>query len=363
MLALLGMATVAAAGGLTAAEAHVDLYHNIDVTILDYQRTPYNGFDLIQIDLSIENLETFIMDETTFVLGGPAQYREDPTDNPDTEITGTYSPATYSDVRGRGGEVSIHDCSAADRWNDIPTHGTGEAALCFMVGKSFVPDGIRVVSTGPGHAIVDRGRCYATSDDHDPNTTIRSSSYTDYYFHDANGSCDTYNMQVIPFHDESVFCFDNWRQFCNADNVQPIDGTVVTRPAPEPEPTEPAHATLLYSIYNNGTGTLTLVFSELVVANNPDRIELIYDISTYVDSGTAPDLGDAELRTVDNKRQSKILAFELGDELRQEVAESLRTHGDLALVIETRAIYAADGFTDITSDVGEILVTDLVVVR
>ena len=305
------------------------------------------------------------MNETRFVLGGPAQYREDPTDNPDTEITGTYSPATYSDVRGRGGEVSIHDCSAADRWNDIPTHGTGEAALCFMVGKSFVPDGISVLSTSPGHTSTYRTGgttyCYATPDIHDPDTTKSTTVGT--YYHEVNGSCDTYNMQVIPFHDESVFCFDNNRQFCNADNVQPIDDTVVARPAPEPEPAEPAQATLLYSIYNNGTGTLTLVFSELVVANNPDRIELIHDINAYVDSGTAPDLGDAELRTVDNKRQSQILAFDLGDELRQEVAESLRTHGDLTLVIEARAIYAANGFTDITSDTGEILVTDLVVVR
>ena len=48
---------------------------------------------------------------------------------------------------------------------------------------------------------------------------------------------------------------------------------------------------------------------------------------------------------------------------RRRRAVAGRTEGDLALVIEARAIYAADGFTDITSDTGAILVTDLVVVR
>ena len=47
-----------------------------------------------------------------------------------------------------------------------------------------------------------------------------------------------------------------------------------------------------------------------------------------------------------------------------EVTRSLREHGDLALWIETRAVYAADGFVDITMpDRSPILVPDVAVVQ
>ena len=117
-------------------------------------------------------------------------------------------------------------------------------------------------------------------------------------------------------------------------------------------------------MYHNNTGILVLVFDQLVVASNPDRIHPIHDIDAFVESGAAPDLGDVELNTVDGKRQSAIPAFTLSGAMRLDVTESIRTHGDLALLIDTRAVYAAEGFVDITiPDRTPILVPDITVVR
>ena len=106
-----------------------------------------------------------------------------------------------------------------------------------------------------------------------------------------------------------------------------------------------------------------MVFDRPVVAQNPGRIGLIHDIAAYIDDGTAPGLGDAELSTVDNKRQSAVLAFALSEDMRLDVVESLRTHGDLALLIRSGAVYSADGFADVTAHAGAILVDGLMVVR
>ena len=60
-------------------------------------------------------------------------------------------------------------------------------------------------------------------------------------------------------------------------------------------------------------------------------------------------MGDADLATTDDKRRSAVLAFTLPDALRLEITQSLRDHTDLAPHIDARAIYAADGFVDITT--------------
>ncbi len=164
----------------------------------------------------------------------------------------------------------------------------------------------------------------------------------------------------MPFHKESVYCFVDNPSHCNANNVQRIDSTA----APEPEPPTPKFepATLLYTIYHNKTGVLTLVFDDLVVAHNPGRVHLIHDIDAFIEDEEPPGLDGAELNTVDNKRQSMVLAFTLPDAMRLQVTESLRTHGDLVLLIDTRAVYAAEGFVDIT-DGSPVLVPDIIVVR
>ena len=223
-------------------------------------------------------------------------------------------------------DVSVEDCTAADRLKPILHGHIGEFTICFIVPNGFEADGLRF---------------------------SESSSFN---------NVDHYH--VIPFHDESVYCFVEWADTCNKNNIQPIDGTSAPVPRPEPVPDpEPEPATLLHTIYNNHTGTLTLVFDQLVVAHNLDRIHLIHDIDGFIESGEAPGLGDAELHTVDNKRQSAVLAFKLSDVMRLEVMESLRTHGDLALLIDTRAIYAAEGFVDITRPDNSILVLDIMVLR
>lgn len=340
MLALLGLA---AACGITAAEAHYEgtEYYNIDVTVVEYERVSYDTFDLVRMKIVIENYEDFDLQYPEIFLGGTRGYAGDAAADPDTEKS--YLHVGSADVKELGGDVSSQDCASVDMWNTIPANGLGETSACFMVGKAFEPDGLMV----------------ATFDytDHNVNVEIR------WCFGSGDSHSCLTKIQVVPFSDGSVFCFEHNPEYCNAGNVQPVSDGYEYRPATEPE--RPVHAALLYTIYNNGTGTLTLVFDRLVVAHDPDRISLIHDIATYIEDGAAPGLSGAELSTVDNKRQSQILAFALGDELRQEVAASLRTHGDLALVIDSRAIYAADGFVDVAAyhENGAILVTDVVVVR
>lgn len=361
-LALLGLGAaivVVAAGGLTAVEAHqVHSYYDIVVDVLEYERTEYTGFDLVRMTVEIENLADFVMSSPTFRIGGPLEYEDDPLENPNSDVRIDYHDSTYAEVRARGGDVSVHDCTSADRFGEILPGGTSETEICFMVGKAFEPDALWIGETDPttneAHPIAGVNGCWT-----DGHATGRPFDRTAKMGHE----CYDQFYQVIPFTGESTYCFDYNFSYCNADNVQPIDGTAVPRPAPEPEQAEPA--ALLYSLYNNGTGTLTLVFDQLVVASNPDRIEMIHDIEAYIDDSTASGLGDAELSTVDNKRQSTILAFALTEDLRAQVSESLGAHGDLALVINQRAIYAAEGFVDVTEShpAGAILVTDLVVVR
>ena len=185
-------------------------------------------------------------------------------------------------------------------------------------------------------------------------------------WHDANdfNYCGSMS-QVIPFHTESEYCFDQNFDRCNADNIQRIDGTPAPKPAlePEPEPEPTQHAELLYTVYGNHTGTLVMVFDQPVVAHNPDNILFIHDIESYIKDETAPNLGDADLYTVDDKRQSAVLMFTLDATLRLAVTESLQTHGDLALIIEESAVYIAEGFTDITQQGDSPILTSIMVVR
>ena len=129
-------------------------------------------------------------------------------------------------------------------------------------------------------------------------------------------------QQTIPFNAESVSCFNYEFEWCNADNIQPIDGVAVPPPESDTEP--PSHATLLHTTYHNHTGTLVLAFDRAVIPGNTDRIYLIHDVDLFLGNGTAPDLGGSELYTVDGKRQSVILTFALDDALRMDVTESLR---------------------------------------
>ena len=257
------------------------------------------------------------------------------------------------------GRVSVEECSSTDRFSNIAPGGTGETLLCFMIGKAFQPDGLMVTHhiLGPHGWIDSDGDCVIEGGH--PSSTWKN------YRADTEGHgppCG-YTIQVIPFHDESDFCFDRNFDYCNTDNVQRIDGTPTPSPTPEPDPEPTQHAELLYAMYGNHTGTLIMVFDRPVVAHNPDNILFIHDISTYIDDETTPNLGDADLYTVDDKRQSAILMFTLDHTLRLAVTESLRTHGDLALIIEGRAVYTAEGFTDIIRQGDSPILTGIMVVR
>ena len=361
------------------AEAHLSTptYYNIVVDVLDYERTEYTGFDLVKMKLSIENLDTRDVSNPSFVLGGAAQYVDDPVANPDTLTKSQYADSTYAEVRGRGGNVSVEECASTDRFNNIPSGGVGETLLCFMIGKAFEPDGLLVSSWLREHNHYKysgwhESQCYSaehsrTKDHrHHDNPDLHGSD-NGWGIHNTVHACDVYHVQVIPFNAESVFCFDHQFDWCNADNIQPIDGMAVPQPAPEPDPeppAPPAHATLLHTIYQNHTGTLAMVFDRPVIASSPDRIQLIHDIDKFIEDGRAPHLGDSEPYTVDGKRQSAVLVFALDDALRMAVTESLRSYTDLALLIDTRAIYSAEDFTDIVEPDGSpILVPDIVVVR
>ena len=312
MVALGGAVQVEATGPYSIASDNRG-YLNAVVDILEYEVDEYTDFNILRMKLSIENLASRTMTDADIFVGG--------------DITTRYGEDSYEEVRGRGGVVSVDDCASDGRFSNIPSGATGETTVCIMLSKTFEPDALQIfgdVASGGG-----------------------------------------WPTQVIPFHAESTYCFVNWHDHCNANNIQRVDGTPEPPPPPEPEPEpEPEPATLLYTIYNNHTGTLMLVFNQLVVAHNPDRILLIHDIDAFIEDGTAPGLADAELNTADGKRQSAMLAFTLSGTMRLEVMQAIQTHGDLALWIDTRAIYAADGFVDITTrDNSPILVPDIIVVR
>ena len=333
--AVLAAMVFLAFGGAVPAAAHfsTNYYYNIVVDIQEYQITEYGDFDLVRMKVSIENLD-ITMGYPNFAL---------------VADTTSYYHVTYSDVRGKGGDVSVNDCVSADRFSTINKGGTGETNICFMVGKQFEPEAL-----------------FISQEDRSHGETGRTCGWESWASKHWGHSCQL-AIQVVPFHDEAVACFVNNASFCNQNNIQTISGIPEPPPPPEPEPMpepEQEPTALLHTIYNNHTGTLTLVFDQLVVAHNPDRVSLIHDIEAFIENGEAPGLGNAELYTVDNKRQSAVLAFKLPDVMRLEVMESLQTHGDLALMIDTRAIYAAEGFVDITRpDNSPLLVIDVMVVR
>lgn len=362
MPVLLGLAVAALAAGVpVAAEAHYEDSHQyleVDMTVLDYEVSEYDEFNLVRVELQIDNQEEFDIWDARFYLGGTSD-ADDPF-SAGSEFNST-SGAAIRDIH----DTDASDSDCAESLPNLVAGTSGRISTCYVVGKTFEPDGLRLFQINTDSNSPSSRQPYdpyhaESSGASDPITCLQFSAPFHTY-HTCSG-----RTHVIPFHDDSSYCA-LYGSYCDVKNVQDIGAIPKPAPKPEPvpEPEPPASTALLYAIYNNNTGTLTLVFDRPVVAQNPDRIGLIHDIEAYIDDGAAPGLGDAELSTVDNKRQSTILAFALAEDLRQEVAESLRTHGDLALVIWSGAVYSADGFADVTehTDAGAIIVGDLTVVR
>ena len=355
-------AAIASAGGATLTDAHDTHevnYYNIVIDVSDYERTEYAGFDLVRMNVSVENLAGFEMVSPEFHLGGAAQYVDDPLANPNTDIKSSYMHASYVDVRTRGGSVAVEDCASVDRFSGIPHLSTGDTSLCFMIGKHMVPDGLLVqhgIAHYPDHWIYATD-LYPSHHNGECGSDSHGKHERNWYPHSDSHICiDSLKRQVVPFNDDSVYCVDQNFEWCNVDNVQYVDGAP-TPPAPE-EP-ESESVELLHALYNNHTGTLTLVFDQPVVARNPDRILMIHDIDAFLEDGDAPNLGDAELDTADGKRQSAVLAFTLPDAMRQDVAQSLSGHGDMALEFGERAVYLAESFVPMQP----MRVSDIMVVR
>ena len=81
----LSVAALAVLNGATVAEAHFtheNSYYDIVLDVTDYELTEYNGFDLVRMDVTIENLAGFEMTSPMFVLGGAVEYVDDPLVNP-----------------------------------------------------------------------------------------------------------------------------------------------------------------------------------------------------------------------------------------------------------------------------------------
>ncbi len=353
--ALLSLAAVVvSAGGLVEAGAHYENSHQyleVDIDILDYEVREYDEFNLIRVELEVGNQEVWDIYDAKFVLGGMSDAGD--------------SFSTNSEFYPRNGEVIRDfydiDVSHSDCKDILPNlipGSSGRISLCYIVGKTFEPSGLHVSqgntdadhsdSRPPFDLYHTDGRWWGTS-----GSLYCSTGY------DHGHGCSR-RIQVVPFHADSSYCA-LYGSYCNSNDIQDVGS--LPKPEPRQEPESLAHATLLYTLYNNNTGTLTMVFDRPVVAQNPGRIGLIHDIAAYIDGDTAPGLDDAELSTVDNKRQSAVLAFALSENMRLDVTESIRTYGDLALLIRSGAIYSADGFADVTAHTSAILVEDLVVVR
>ena len=344
VLAAAGAVALSILGGFDSVDAHYqDSMFDTDIMLQDYEIIRYDDYNLMKLNITITNHDlSYTIPDPIFYIGG----------HDDGGVFTEYESVKYDNVLRRGGDVSPGDCAAADRWKRIGANSVGETTVCFMYGHDFNSDGLGMRNsytpgTDPFHISSSSGLCDTSSGWHDSHRCANK-------------------LQIIPFNEESSYCSiaDNK---CDLGNVWYITTDPIRKPSPEQKPAQPepephAGATLLHAMYNNHTGTLTMVFDSMVVASNPDRILLIHDIDAYIDDGAAPNLGAADIHTVDNKRQSAVLAFALDDTLRLAITESLRTHGDLVLYIDTRAIYAADGFVDIT-DGSPVLVSDVMVVR
>lgn len=360
MPALLGLA-VAAAGGITAAEAHYENSHQyLEVTmdILDYEVGEYDEFNVIRVELEIDNQEEFDIWDARFFLGGISGAGDS------FSASSEFSTASGALIRDTY-DIDASDSDCAESLPNLAAGSSGRISTCYVVGKTFGPDGLRLfqLNTDSNNP--------SSVPPYDPHHTDREGFRVNQFptfcsIGPEHGHQCSGRTQVVPFHTDSSYC-SLYGSYCDSKNVQDVGS--LPRPEPEQEPEqepEPqAPAVLLYTLYNSNTGTLTLVFDRLVVAHDPDGISLIHDIAAYIEEGAAPGLGGAELSTVDNKRQSVVLAFALTEEMRQQVSESLEAHGDLALLVRPGAIYSADSFADVTVhlEAGALLVGDLMVVR
>lgn len=338
--AIIAAAALVVVGAVCVAYAHDGMKDaeilNVYVLVTEYERERYDDFDLVRIKLAIDNKEPVPMRNPTFRLGGGVG---DTTTN-HTDVREEYGAVSSGDIRDRGINVSMHDCSAKGLWNPIPAGSIGRAVLCFVVDKPFRADGL-LVGADVGH-VDNHGTCY---------------HYTAFGFKVDNRHDYTQwplcAFQVVPLREESTYCFDRYFGFCRADNVQRIDSVAA----------KPTSVEVQYAIYYDGT--LVMVFDHPVVVYNQNRIGIVSDMHAYEWQGLYTGLGNATLLTGDGKRASATLVLDLDDYARGMVAAGLDRHGELAVVVDRYAAYADGTFDDITNYNGRqpILFDGTVLVR
>ena len=164
--------------------------------------------------------------------------------------------------------------------------------------------------------------------------------------------------------------FDDVYSIVDPDVSSPADGvphttTILGPTIVDPDVSSPAEVVLLYTLYNNSTGTLILIFDQPVVIRNPSFIALIPDTGTFLNDYKSINLNDVKIDTLGNKDQSYILAFTLPTAQRLLVSESLSPHSSMILVINQSAIYTANDLVDITktNNNSSLFITNIVIVR
>ena len=164
--------------------------------------------------------------------------------------------------------------------------------------------------------------------------------------------------------------FDDVQSIVDPDVSSPaVDGVPRTTTISGPTIVDPEASSLevalLYALYNNNVGTLTLIFDHPVIVRDPSSIALIPDTGTFLDEHASINLNDVKIDTLGNKDQSHALAFTLPNTQRLSVSELLSPHSSMILVINQSAIYTAKDLVDITktNDNSPLFITNIVVVR
>ena len=288
-------------------------YLDVTADITGYERTNHGSRDFVQVTTSITNHEfvTLTNDDQNGVpvygelhvslnaIGDTYHYVDT---SPSCDATRghcvwsngdyvAYNDMTRSQAQSRGVDVSEEDCTAWDRWS-IPRGETREIRFCYWVDRNFEPESLQLYQPG-----ADR-------------------------------------IQTIPFlHHGS--CYLPYMQ-CNEAALTLL---------PEGYTPESPAFPLTHAIYDSSSARLMLVFSEPVVIRGQGGMELIHDVGAYIENGTAATLADPEPHTVDGRSGSSILAFDIGNNTHAGILES----DDVRLAIDSGAIFASDGFADITA--------------
>ena len=347
-------AALVATSGANFADAHWSdntgpLYHDVFLEVTYYERVSYDGFDMIQIELNIDNNEPFPLKDPTFLLGGIHNDTEDSA----LVQKEDYGTSSYVDIINKGGQSLKSYCTTGENWNTILADSNGTAWLCFDVDASFQPDGL-LVSGDIGHRDHE-GKCYT-----------HKGYAIDYDFRHEYTNWPVCAIQVVPLNEDSTYCNYRYSQYCDDTNLQNI--TKWTKPAQEPEPepipsdtavepddaddatvvnVKPETASIQYVIYTNGT--LVLIFDQPVEVSKQDRIGIVTDLDRYLHHGNYSHIGNANLSRMDTTLpHDEVLIFTLSNSTHELITDYVSEYKRLTVVMDVGAIHVGKDNVDIT---------------